>query len=204
MSQQEQRRTRLREGADSLAADTRGQLAEAFVASVSDGSTQVSVTWICERAGVARSTFYTHFSSVEELAGFVVTAELERFVQEGRQPSGTGDGSDRSQLTRMVEGVLFHRDLVRHAVSVASKPIVQEWTATWLSTILPLSSGSSSDEPQAPHSILLRDMCCAGVAQGILAWMDDPNGIAGEELVELIGALLATGFRTDASESRRV
>lgn len=58
---------------------TKQRLCEAFLALVSErGYAQVTIREVVHRAGVGRSTFYTHFGSLDDLHGSVLRDFLER------------------------------------------------------------------------------------------------------------------------------
>jgi AcrR family transcriptional regulator len=88
---------------------TRAALREALISLILErGWDEIGIQEICVRAGVGRSTFYTHFADKEELllAGF---DDLRRMLRAGRE------GRVSARRVNPGPGLLFSRGLLEHA-----------------------------------------------------------------------------------------
>jgi AcrR family transcriptional regulator len=113
------------ESTDRRVVRTRTALREALISLILErGWDAVGIQDICERAGIGRSTFYTHFADKEELLviGF---DDLRRMLRQSSQASA-GSGN----VLRFTRGLLEHahdnRRLFRALVGKRSSQTVQK------------------------------------------------------------------------------
>jgi len=114
----------------SASADVRvGRTREVIIGAISsleaDG-VPLTVSSLVRRAGVSRSVFYTHFSGVDDLAGFLLRKAFDQIGVEDLEARSTravtGAASARRALTRLAEHFDEHRLLYAgvFSASVAS------------------------------------------------------------------------------------
>lgn len=198
MTKQEHRRTRLRSLEDPQAQRTREQLVQAFLEAAENGTHPLSVRWLCERAEVGRSTFYTHFSAVEDLAAFVLTAEFDDFIRDDvrrREAGVAGLVAARIGLQRIVDGLVRRRDIVSYAVRTTSRAAVESEMVAWLAAYAAVVVRSGFPEWDDRHRSPVDDFISAGTVHAALNWIDDPDGLSQADLVEVLLAALPLRLR---------
>ncbi|MFG1925132.1 hypothetical protein [Cryptosporangium sp. NPDC048952] len=179
---QQTRRESLAATDDVRAVETRRRLISAFRDAV-DGP-DLSVTEFCRTARVARSTFYTHFATMQDVA---VAAVSEVFAE--IEPLDSSRRSDhvlsRPEITRlglraMVDGLWEARALVRYA---GSKPLIQSKLVEEVAVVARgtvLSELPSLDENGVRTLALYM---AAGTVYVLLDWIEEPS-ISADELME--------------------
>lgn len=199
MLDQERRRTHIRSLDDPQAIQTRSLTASAYRAAVDARVRRVSVQWLCDHAGIARSTFYTHFSSVEDLAAFVITEHFEQLAAQEAENRATGTAARvavRSSLAHIVRSLAERRDILNYARSESSGPAVVEQLTTWVTEYTHLSLGINPAAPGARSSDLEIEFVSAGLVRMVLEWVHAPGDVTEPEVVDLLLALLPVHMTT--------
>lgn len=104
------------ENTDPRALQTRAKLVAAMRAMASPESAGLpSVASVAERAGVARSAFYSHFTGLDDLAEYVLETDLRTLAAADEpvrsDPSVSPSAATRRVVQQMVQTLLGHRDL---------------------------------------------------------------------------------------------
>lgn len=186
-------RSTLAQTDDSRALETRRRLVEAWTRAAQDGVADIGVAAVARAAGVGRSTFYTHFATIEDLA---VTAASELFTQGSAEDveRRTAHRLGRREITRLgleqlVADLWEGRALLVSAVSLPTGAVVRQRIAadvarSLVPTILAERPGLSEDELRLTASYI-----AGGVANLVLAWIDEPT-VDRDDLVEYLLSLL--------------
>ncbi|MQY31590.1 TetR/AcrR family transcriptional regulator [Nocardia aurantia] len=194
-SAQESRRNALSATDDARAARTRRRLSDALHDEIAEsGARNVSVATITRRAGVARSTFYTHFATVDALALFAVEELFEQLGSVDVVRRSTS-GPDREQITRtgltdVLEGLLANRNLLLLARDGAGGAELRErFVGEMARNIVPTIA---IERPDATPEFLdfASQFLAAGTLRVMFEWLSGQQRTSRAELVELILGML--------------
>lgn len=193
------RRTELQETSDARVRHTRERLMTAYRALVSADTGDVSALAVCRAAGVARSTFYTHYETIEDLAvasiadAFAVTSSLD--VQRRMLRAASSREITRAGLTRMIAILEEQRAMVLATKRLASRAAILERLVTEVSRAVRAAIRAEDPALGEPAFTTLTDFVAAGVVHASLGWLErddrDPRAIV-EQLMELLPAVLTT------------
>ncbi len=106
-------RSRLADSSDRRVQRTRALLFEAYRALRDDDGAPITVSAVVERAGVTRSSFYTHFRGVEELAAATLTDYMDALVETARASVISGESKrevSHSVFLKLSRFLGAHRD----------------------------------------------------------------------------------------------
>ncbi|GAB2850937.1 hypothetical protein GCM10022221_57880 [Actinocorallia aurea] len=194
------RRESLAATADTRAVETRRRLSLAFREAAADGAADVSVVQICRRAGIARSTFYTHFATVEDLAASVI-AELFAGASSADAERRTLQALPRTEITALglraiVDALWDARDLVRYTVALGSQPAIQDRLVAEVArlsrpTVLAELPGLSEADLR-----LTTEFMAAGIIRVTMRWIADPD-VDRDHLVAWMARLLPSWLSAD-------
>lgn len=192
---QHNRRQELATTTDPRAARTRDQIVAACGALL-DAGESVSVTAICARAGVGRSTFYTHFATVGEVAIAAVDRIFDevarRDIERRSDPRLLRAAITRTGLHELITALRTEQRYVRYIRSTPAIERVRERIAEELSRHV--RSTILAQRPDASDAYLrtVGEFIAGGAVSVLLAWLDDPEGRTEDELVETIVSILPT------------
>jgi AcrR family transcriptional regulator len=156
-----------RASGDPRAARTRQAIIHAVHELAAEGGAAPSVSDIVRRAGVSRSSFYTQFASLDELAGVVLR---EAFATIGtdtvamRRVSGvSADEADRVAVGQLIAHVAEHRGLYQLWLAAAPSfhPEALDALTTQVRRVLALAAGPHGGVPAETEAVY--------VAGGMLA-----------------------------------
>ncbi|WP_348788833.1 TetR family transcriptional regulator [Leifsonia sp. NPDC080035] len=201
MTDQRNRRTRLRALDDAQAINTRARLVAAYSAAAAEGVRNVSVRWICASSGVARSTFYTHFSGVEDLAAFTVTEDFARLAIEDldvRAAGMSGAAAARGGLAQVVATFTSRRALVDYSFAQTSRAVVVDRIIDWFAGYTRETVERAYAGADEARIDLVTGFISAGVIRTIIDWLDEPRGVTREGIVDALVDLLPEPLRTEA------
>ena len=120
-------RMKVPQSTDRRVVRTRAALRDALVSLIIErGWDEVVIQDICERAGIGRSTFYTHFADKEELlvVGF---DDLRRMLRQSSKAAADGGTGFRFTFTRgLLEHAHENRRLFRALIGKRSSQTVQK------------------------------------------------------------------------------
>jgi AcrR family transcriptional regulator len=169
--QDEIRRT-MRASGDPRAMRTRQAIMDAVHALITEGESTPTVSQIVRRAGMSRSSFYTQFANMNELAAAVFRqafTQVETADLAARRHGLAGAEATQTAVERLVRHVDEHRDFYRHsfpATFAAHNEAVQALAAQ-LRESIPLVSS-----PPAGVSVDATAIYIAGGTLAILrAWV---------------------------------
>lgn len=187
-SAQENRRVSLRGADDEQSRNTRALLMNAYEHAASARLRQPSVTWICERSDVGRSTFYTHFASVEELALATITAGFEpvsasdtdrRLAHSDERRAIARDG-----LTAIIEGLERARSILSYTVTIGSRAAVLDRLIERFAHHTRQTIAVEYAELDAARLDVVTEYVSAGTAHTVLRWLEGRSALSRSELVD--------------------
>lgn len=193
--QQADRRADLRAADDTQSLETRRRLVEAFRAAAAEELPRPSVTWICDRSGVARSTFYTHFATVDDLAVFTITggfADLSAVDVALR----SAHAQDRRAITRaglepLVDGLERARPDLAYAMRIGSRAAVLERLVAQVAHHTRHTIDTEYPDRTEEERALTTEFVSAATVHTVLRWLDGGT-LPRERLVEHLIDLLPT------------
>jgi len=194
---QESRRTELRGAEDVQARETRRRLLAAYRQAARERLPRPSVTWLCERSGVARSTYYTHFATVDDLAVHAITESFANVsdVDLERRTAHEEDRRtiSRAGLTHTVEALEQSRDVLEYAISVGSRAAVLERLVEQFAAFTGRTVATEYDHLPDRAREVVTQFVSAGVAHVLLRWLED-GAADRDELVDQLVDVLPAGF----------
>lgn len=194
-----ERRITLADTADPRAIATRQALVDAFVALVTRADSRTSVTSICKAAGVARSTFYTHFATVDELAAAAVGAALTAAVAADTERRAAHQ-LDRVTITHlgvreMVLAAHATRELILGAIASASRDALQPRLVARVAESVGQVIFTEHPEFAEADAQLHANFIAAGTVQVLLDWIER-DGVDEERLIEQIAYLMPAWMKS--------
>lgn len=155
-------------------------LSEAMLQLITEGrGPELTVSALCERAGVSRPTFYQHFGSVEGL----LAASLRLRLDDLGPPSG-------GSLAPVLQGLAADRAAYGARLDDAGlvprvSATLGEWLADRLRTVHP------DADPLAV------EFAAGGAARAVLQWLDEPGEESAASLSARVLALVERVVRPD-------
>lgn len=192
---QDQRRHALAVTEDPRAARTRDRIIGALDALLATGDA-VSVGEVCARAGVGRSTFYTHFATVGDVVVHVVDGIFDelsaRDVFRRTTHAMQRDTITRTGLRELLDAFRDRRLWFRYALSAPATERVRERLTDEMS--VSLRRTIRAERPDAPEAFIRTssEYITGGVFGVLLGWLDDDAGRSDAEVVNLVTTLLPT------------
>ncbi|WP_431278344.1 hypothetical protein [Leifsonia poae] len=187
-----------REATDHVkAVQTRRSLVEALRAAADLDLESPSVTWICRQAGVGRSTFYTHFATIEDLAlftiteAFAATAELDL----SRRSAHEADRRTiaRAGLARLAEAFDSGRDVIRYAIRIGSRGAVIERLVAEFMRLTGRTVALEYRDLPASKIDVLTAYVSAGTVRAFMLWLEE-DAPDRDELIDQLLELLPPGL----------
>jgi AcrR family transcriptional regulator len=190
----------IRASLDPRARRTRSRLLEATKDLLVSGSTDVTVTAITRAARVSRSVFYTHFSSLDDLAATLLEAAVDEI------------GSDDAALRRSSElaaGVpvhiavarsVAHADTHRALYAAAFAPTGTAFDRAvdaYMRQVL-ITIDASAGAPGNLDRLAMARFIASGSLSVLITWLRDDNGTSTDEITELLVAMLPPWFSDKA------
>lgn len=190
---QQQRREALRAMDEQALAARRGIVA-AFHDAARQGLPRPSVTAICRAAGVARSTFYTHFAAVDDLAmasiGEVFADASAIDVRERHAEHPDRAEITRAGLERVLAALEQSRALLDYAVRIGSRALVLEQLVAQFSAFTRETIDAEYAHLDEGARALANEFVSAATAHALLRWLGDPAGVPREALLDQLVGLL--------------
>jgi len=195
----------------------REEFVDAAVQAIAEHGPETSVEQIAARAGVARTRLYRHFQGLDELNRALAT-RVEAQILEGLAPAWDPSHSPATiirtavttHLTWLTEHDALYQYLVRHSVVTAGgrdavtdvKRLISDMLVALLEQYVGLLGLAST--LTRPLSFGLVGLVDGAASQ----WVEDPQGVGTEEMVErlsrfiwsvLDGVLTEAGLEIDPS-----
>ena len=192
-SRQTVRRNELHATLDARAQATRDRLSAAYRELMAAGNGMVSVLAVCHAAGVARSTFYTHYEAVEDLAVATIADEFSRAsaldVQRRTQREGSGADITQAGLVRMITTLEDQREVVLAVTQLASRAAIVGRLVKSVSAAVRAALEAKDSELGQQAVTVTAEFVAAGTVHAILLWLEQDNRDQ-EEIVRLLMALM--------------
>lgn len=192
---QQARRRQLSEARDTRVDRTRSKLVEAMRAELTHNA-EPSIGQICKRASVARSTFYTHFATLDDLALYATDTFFDQLseldVARRQEAALSGEAIMRLGVTELLERFDDQRGLLRFAMrSGSAEPIERRIAARWVEGA---RSSILVERPDADEVFvqLAATWFAGGLLAVIRAWLDAPEGISKDALLDAVVKLSPT------------
>ncbi len=193
-SAQESRRASLRVADDEQARATRAQLIGAYTHAATTQLKSPSVTWLCENAGVGRSTFYTHFASVEELAIATITAGFGPIsiadTSRRRAHSDERRAIARDGLDAMIVDIERTRAVLDYTVRIGSRAAVLDRLIEQFACYIRQTIAVEYAELDAARLDIVTQYVSAGTAHIVLRWIEGRSTLSRAELVDQLTDVL--------------
>lgn len=190
---QDDRRRALAVTEDPRAARTRDRVVEA-VDALLEARESVSVAAVCARAGIGRSTFYTHFATIEDVVVHVVDTMFDelgpRDVTRRTEHTMARAAITQTGLAELLEAFRKRRRWFLHALSAPATErvrgrLVEEMSTSLRGTIL-------AERPDSTDTFVhtASGYITGGVLSVLLDWLDDPRGRTDDDVIDVIAELL--------------
>ncbi|WP_053351596.1 hypothetical protein [Leucobacter musarum] len=199
---QANRRAELRTAGDDQASQTRSRLIAAFREAAAARTPRLSATWLCERSGVGRSTYYTHFATVDELAAEAITDALSE-ISETDIARRTGVHSRRDLITRdglrrLIAELERARPLLDYAFTIGSRAQIFEHLVTRFEALTRRTVEAEFQGADDATISITTSFVSAGTVHALLRWLSDRDPAPAETVVHTLTALLPPELTTDA------
>lgn len=193
-SAQENRRASLRSADDEQSRATRAQLIGAYEQAAAAQLKSPSVTWLCENAGVGRSTFYTHFASVEELAIAAITAGFEpiSIADTARRRAHPDErrAIARDGLHAIIDDIERTRAVLEYTVRIGSRAAVLDRLIEQFARHTRQTIAVEYAELDAARLDVVTEFVSAGTAHIVLRWIEGRGDLSRAELVDQLTDVL--------------
>ena len=175
--------------ADPRAARTRQGILAAVARLHSADSGDISVSDIVREAKISRSSFYAHFSSLDDLAVALLRQELASVAAPNPDEPDSA-ASLRESYTRLVQHFAQRESLYSHALGLPlSRRAFDEVIAAYAEQVLASFDAPASGAP-AIRARLAATYVAGGTVSLLSAWIADHHDISEDELVDQLIDLL--------------
>jgi len=191
----------LSDSTDPRVARTRDALFAAVHRLAAQGSTEFGVSDIVREAGVSRSSFYSHFASLQDLAAQLQKRAFEDIAAQERSERGSPD-SMRASQERLVAHYAENRILYATVLALPLSHEAHTSAATTMATLIE----ERLAETDIPAGVVpaLASTYIANAAIGLLiAWVRGDVTATSPEIVDHLLALMPTWLRDDATPPTR-
>ncbi|MDN4640063.1 TetR/AcrR family transcriptional regulator [Agreia sp. PsM10] len=162
----------------------------------------MSVLAVCRTAGVARSTFYSHFATLEDLAVATVadafTAASPADVRRRTAHETSSADITRESVTQMIVTLEDLRTVVLMTTRMASRAAVVERLIAAMTEAVRSAIEVEDSDLEEPALALTADFVAAGTVYATLRWLEqderDRQAII-DHLMNLLPAVLVGGAR---------
>jgi AcrR family transcriptional regulator len=197
---QDDRRRALAVTGDPRAARTRDRVVDA-VDALLEARESVTVAAVCARAGIARSTFYTHFATIEDVVVHVVDTMFDelgpRDVTRRTEHTMGRAAITRIGLTELLGAFRDRQHWFLHALSAPATErvrsrLVEEMSTSLRGTIL-------AERPGATNAFIhtASGYIAGGVLTVLLGWLNEQQRPTDQQVVDALAQLLPTWLSTD-------
>ena len=185
---------------DPRAAATRRKIVEALEELLEQGAFP-TVAGLCDQAGIGRSTFYVHFSAVDDVFVFVMDGIIDEISRRDLQRR-RGSSSPRSTLTvqaltELLEALERNRDFLLSRPSTSAEERLHEHLSAQVAGNL--DNVIREEQPDLPSSTLrtISDFIAGGILHAMLGWLAQPAGRDKREFTSAILPLLPSWLAGD-------
>jgi AcrR family transcriptional regulator len=149
-----------------------------------------SVAALCEHAGIGRSTFYVHFSAVDDVFVFVMDGLIDEIsshdVQRRKDSSGPRSALTLQTLTELLEALASKRDYLLGRQSPAAQERLHDHLSAQVASNL--DNVIRVERPHlAPGTLrTVSDFIAGGVLHAMLGWLAAPDGRTEREFISTV------------------
>jgi AcrR family transcriptional regulator len=168
----------------------------------------LSVARLCDQAGIGRSTFYVHFSTVDDVFLFVLDGMIDeissRDVERRRTSSEPRSTLTLRALHELLEALADKREFLLGRPSTAAEERLHEHLSTQVASNL--DNVIRVEQPRLPPDTLrtVSDFIAGGVLHAMLGWLAAPDGRSEPELTSTISALFPSWLAGDADRNAAI
>jgi AcrR family transcriptional regulator len=175
--------------ADPRAARTRQGILAAVARLHSADGGDISVSDIVREAKISRSSFYAHFSSLDDLAVALLRQEFASVAAPAARASHPA-ASLRESYTRLVQHFSQRESIYSYALGLPlSRRAFDDVIAGYAEQVL-ASFDSPTSEADAIRARLAATYVAGGTVSLLSAWVADHHDISADQLVDELMALL--------------
>jgi AcrR family transcriptional regulator len=175
--------------ADPRAARTRQVIFAAVARLHASEAGDISVSDIVREAKISRSSFYAHFSSLDDLAVALLRREFSSVDSPGSSDSNPGSGL-REGYTRLVHHFSQRESIYSYALGLPlSRRAFDDVIAAYADQVL-ASFDPPASEADGIRARLAATYVAGGTVSLLSAWVADHHDISAEQLVDELVALL--------------
>ena len=185
---------------DPRAAATRQKIVEALEELLEHGAFP-TVAGLCDQAGIGRSTFYVHFSAVDDVFVFVMDGIIDeisrRDMQRRRGASSPRSALTTQAVTELLEALEKKRDFLLGRPSASAEERLHEHLSAQVASNL--DTVIREEQPDLPPSTLrtVSDFIAGGILHAMLGWLAQPDGRDKREFTSAILPLLPAWLAGD-------
>lgn len=196
-------RLTLGQSTDPRASRTRAKLIDAAEALVSRRHPSITVAEIIKEAGVSKTTFYSHFASIDELALQIVEraySEVAALNKQLRESSNVGAyAATRASFELLVAHYIEHLPFYRSVLALHLSREVHTNAVRSMAADIEPGIRDHPDLPPGVRAHLTASLIASTVVGFLDEWMEEDFEATGEELVDHLMTLLPAWYvgRTD-------
>lgn len=188
-----------RPSGDPRAQRTRDQIFGAVQTLAAENAEALNVSDIVRVAGISRSTFYAHFSDIDELAAAFLRATFTESGAPGADLRIAGEASDqtaRRGYRQLVAHIVDHYSVYQSTLTLppmrkAYDDAVAAYARSLVLTVAePLTNAELVAIPDGVRLDTVAAYAAGGAIVLIHEWLDGAISMSDDELVELLVALL--------------
>ncbi|MDJ1372575.1 MAG: TetR/AcrR family transcriptional regulator [Microbacterium sp.] len=192
-TEQEGRRQQLAIASDPRVARTRQRIIGAC-RELLESDRSVTVAAICSRADVGRSTFYTHFATMGDVAVAAIDRLFDSLAAKDieRRAASTLSraGIVRAGLEELLRAVLAERVFFLYALSAPAAERVRERFTSDLAASLQLTVRTERPDASEAFYRTAADFTANGTIGALLDWVVDPAGRSQKQMIDILSDLL--------------
>lgn len=160
-----------------------------------------SVAGLCDHAGIGRSTFYVHFSAVDDVFVFVMQGMIDeissRDLQRRKESSQPRSTLTLRAVSELLEALEDKRDFILGRPSALAEERLHEHLSAQVASNL--DNVIRVEQPELPSSTLrtISDFIAGGILHAMLGWLAQPEERDKREFTSTVLTLLPSWLAGD-------
>ena len=187
MIRSDDRRRTLATVSDPRVDATRARLIDAITTAAEEENDAISVTAICRAASVGRSTFYTHFATVEEVALAAIEGAFASpapgIVTQRTAHDDSAEAVTRNGFAAVVDNLDRSRALVQFMIRSGSRAAMQDWLTDRVADVVEPILRAARPETTPDELRTLSLWMAAGTVRVAIDWVETSR-VSADELIE--------------------